>query len=153
MLGFKDLAADFATTSTTFVTPDDGGTPAKPLAARFFVEDEGGMFVDLICDVVLSHGADTGVADLDFLVDGSRLGGADGLVRHTPGVADAVQTVRVQRTLKLAKGQHSVALQVKTNTGTLTLQGAGWPIRIVAFRNPDAGTLGHGVESKAQLVQ
>jgi len=152
MLGINDFAVDFATTSATFVAVDDGGTPAKPLAVAFYVEEEE-MLVELELDAVITHSADDGQADLDLVVDGTNLGGADGLLRKSISGAGGDDHVLLRRIIRLAKGQHLVGVEMKTPAGTATISGATWAAQLRAKRVSHNGTLGHGVDAKAQLVQ
>jgi hypothetical protein len=46
-----------------------------------------------------------------------------------------------------------VALRLKAPTGDVTVEGASIPAELVAHRLSHPATLGHGVDSKVQLVQ
>jgi hypothetical protein len=133
MLGRVERTTDFTfgAAPTTFAL---GAVPGTRL--QFWVEEQEMIFVD---------GAD--VAN-----------GANGLIAHALDAGDVnlLQTSYASRIVRLAPGLHTMELRIKVpgaGTGVPTVAGATIPCELIAMRNSHIGTLAHGVDSKALLIQ
>ena len=151
MLGRKTHAVDIA----------HGGIPTdfdtQQLAAAeqllgFHVEEDD-MLVDFEVSATYS-GAAAGTLYLTLYVDGVNIGHAtNGLNLSQLAAASAEHTVYFSHTSEgLTKGYHTVQVRTFSDT-TPTLQAATIPSQLVARRHSHPATLGHGVDSKAQLQQ
>jgi len=123
-----------------------------PLECGFSVEEEE-MLIDLELSITFSN---TVVEPTDFtlFVDATDISaGVNGLYRLTPALANDENSVYFSTTRRLPQGFHTVEARVKAPTGVVTLQGASIPCEVVARRHSHPATLGHGVDSKVQLVQ
>lgn len=151
MLGRKEQAAD-----VTLTTPTDFATAQLAngeLALSFSVEEDE-MLVDLELSLTYSHTTNADPSDFTIFVDGTDIApGANGLVRHTPAAADDENTLYVSRTVRLARGLHIAELRAKTGSNNIVIEGATIPAALVARRSSHPATLGHGVDSKVQLIQ
>jgi len=156
MLGLKRLEANFvyAAPPAAFTAPIDAGTGEGLLELGFQVE-EAEMLVDL--EARITHWTATPVlTDFTFFVDGADVEtvGTNGLARQLNAAAGAggMQTLVLSKTLRLAQGFHTVDLRV-ISAEVVNLAGATIPCELVARRHSHPATLGHGVDSKVQLVQ
>lgn len=112
-------ASDYTTTSTTFANID--ATAGK-----------GSLSITLAvqADVFIwFHGlfgnSSTGVICLDVTMDGTRIGGDDGMIAG-PGVAQAIPLSFFRIKTAVAAGSHTFNIQWKISSGTATLYaGAG----------------------------
>lgn len=145
MLGRVELTTDVALAAPAAFTKVTG-------AEMLFHVEEEEMLVDLYAKVTFSTSA-VARADFTLFVDGANVGGANGLACLTPAAAADVNTVVAARTVRLAKGSHILDLRVKVAAGDLTVAGATIPCELVAERRSHPATLGHGVDSKVQLIQ
>lgn len=153
MLGSVERTTDFATgAGPTFAT---GAVPGTAL--QFWVEEEE-MIIELVAKVTLSNSV---VEPTDVTIFVAQNGaaaadvasGTNGLARVTPAVAADENTVIGRRTLRLPRGRHVAQVRVKAPTGVVTVQGASIPCELSALRLSHIATLGHGVDSKALLIQ
>lgn len=151
MLGQKTHAAD-----VTLAAPTDFATnqlAAGELTLGFNVE-ESEMLVDLEMNITYSHTVNADPSDFTLFVDGADVAaGANGLARHTPAAATDENTVYSSVTTRLAQGYHTVELRAQTATNNIVIEGGTIPASIVARRHSHPATLGHGVDSKVQLIQ
>lgn len=153
MLGRALVTADETLAgATTFAL---GAVAGASLA--FWVEEDE-MLVDLECQATITD-ASAEAVDLTLFVDGVDVaasadlgGGADGLLRMTYAAA-ATHTLAVAATVRLDPGQHQLELRAKCASGALDMENATFPLKLVARRHSHPATLGHGVDSKAQLIQ
>lgn len=145
MLGRVELTSDVALVAPAAFTKVTG-------AEMLFHVEEEEMLVDLYAKVTFSTSA-VERADFTLFVDGANVAGANGLACLTPAVIADENTVVAARTVRLAKGSHSLDLRVKVAAGDLTVEGATIPCELVAERRSHPATLGHGVDSKVQLIQ
>lgn len=122
---------------------------AGELELSFYVEEEE-MLIDLELNVTLT--ATAGDLDATFLVDGTNLGGGTAAALMRMQATGSEDYVSLRKTVRLAKGQHTVEAQL-ANAGAPTLNGDVVPGELVARRHSHPATLGHGVDSKAQLIQ
>jgi hypothetical protein len=151
MLGRKTYAAD-ATLAAAPVDFTTNQLAAGELVLGFNVE-ESEMLIDLEAVLTFSN---TVVERTDFtlFVDGTDVAtGTNGLACFTPAVAADENTVYVSRTERLAQGYHTVEVRIKAPVGAVTVEGATIPAELVARRHSHPATLGHGVDSKVQLIQ
>jgi hypothetical protein len=154
MLGRKTLAAD--ATATAPVDFDTAQLAAGELELGFTVEEDE-MLVDLEARLVYT-GSAVGTIAWTFYVDGAAspdLAAAGIYITSTitDGVGDAF-TAMLKATLRLDKGYHTVDVRVDAAAGNVTYPGATtMPSEVTARRSSHIGTLGHGVDAKAQLVQ
>lgn len=153
MLGRKLLSADATLTAPTDF--DTAQLAAGELMLGFQVEEDE-MLVDLEARLVFSQSA-AGTASWTFYIDGvasSDLPAAGLYLTSTltDGVDDPF-TAYVRTTLRLDKGYHTVEVRAAASAGNLTYEGATMPSELVARRHSHPATLGHGVDSKAQLIQ
>ena len=149
MLGLKRLTAD-----STLVNPAAfTALPTGLLELGFQVEEEE-MLVDLDASVTYSNTV-VEATDFTLFVDGADIEtvGTNGIARHTAAVIADENMVLVGRTMRLAQGFHTLALRLKAPTGDVTVQGASIPAELTARRHSHPATLGHGVDSKVQLIQ
>lgn len=150
MLGVKTHSADavHGGVPTDFVTEQ---LTAGQQRLGFHVE-EAEMLIDLEVSATYS-GAAAGTLNLTLFVDGANIGHAtNGLHLSQLGALNAEHTVYFSHTVRLAKGYHVAEVRVFSST-TPTLQAGTIPARLVARRHSHPATLGHGVDSKVQLVQ
>ena len=153
MLGRKLLSAD-----ATLTGPSDFDTnqlAAGELELGFTVEEDE-MLVDLEARLVYS-GSAVGTIAYTFYVDGAASADlpAAGLFL-TSTLTDSTDdpfTAYVRTTLRLEKGYHTVEVRATASAGNITYVGATMPSELVARRHSHPATLGHGVDSKAQLIQ
>lgn len=110
-----DESTNYSTTSTSFVDVDSTNL-------SFTITTNGGD--------VLFHGHWTasltaGFAFYDIEVDGVRVGGDDGIVRHSTGSGS--ETLSFTRLITgLSAGSHTFKMQWRTTSGTITMYaGAG----------------------------
>lgn len=153
MLGRKVHSAD-----VTLTAPTDFVTAQLALGQLLlnFVVEEAEMLVDLEARVPFSNSA-AGSVTFTFFVDGAASADipAAGLWRQgvfTEAVA-AEFTAYPRTTIRLAKGAHKVELRASASAGNLTIEAGSIPAEIVARRSSHPATLGHGVDSKALLIQ
>lgn len=151
MLGRKTLAAN-ATLAAAPTDFDTNQLAAGELMLGFQVEEDE-MLVDLEARLVYANSV-AEATRFTFYVDG--LASVDlpaaGLYLHTPA-AGVATTAYVRTTLRLDKGYHTVEVRGLAPTGAITIAGATMPSELVARRHSHPATLGHGVDSKAQLIQ
>lgn len=148
MYGQVTKAADATNATTTF------GTVAG-LVMKFSVEEDE-MFVDLRFDGVVSNATVNAETELDFLVDGARLGGTNGLCGATSATADAKVPVHMARLVRLTKGAHTIALQMRDGgapAGTAKLEATTYVAVLSALRMSHNAVLAHGVDAKDKLTQ
>jgi len=153
MLGRKTQTADVTLTAPTSFTTAQ--LAAGELLLGFNVEEEE-MLVDLEARVPYS-GSAVGTIQYTFFVDGAASADlpAAGLYiasTLTDSVGDPF-TAYVRATLRLAQGYHTVELRALASAGNITIEGATVPADIVARRHSHPAALGHGVDSKVQLIQ
>lgn len=153
MLGRKTLAADATLTAPTDF--DTAQLTAGELELAFSVEEDE-MLVDLEARLVYS-GSAVGTIAYTFYLDGAAVTElpAAGLFL-TSTLTDSVDdpfTAYVRTTLALSRGQHVVEVRASASAGNITYEGATVPSEVVARRHSHPATLGHGVDSKAQLSQ
>ena len=112
------------------------------------------MLIDLECSLTYSNTVREATA-FTLFVDGVDVEtvGTNGIVRHTAAVIADENTVLARRTVRLDQGFHTLALRMKAPTGDVTVEGGTIPAELVARRHSHPATLGHGVDSKVQLVQ
>lgn len=149
MLGEATIAADI-------VVSGAGAFAAGAVAGaslRFSVEEEE-MLIDLKLMATLSHATVGGMVDATFFIDGADIAdAADGLVRESaPTIADNPFAFSLERTVRLARGEHRMELRLKTPAGDVTVEGAGWPAKMTARRHSHPASLAHGVDSKVQGI-
>lgn len=150
MLGRKEHTADavLAAAPTDFATNQ---LAAGEMELVFNVEEDE-MLIDLIAKITLSNSVNE-ATDITIFVDGTDIAsGANGLARITPE-ADDEHTVHAERTVRLDRGEHTAEVRIKAPTGAVTVQGASIPSELVARRHSHPATLGHGVDSKVQVIQ
>ena len=153
MLGRKTLAANATLTAPTdFVTAQ---LAAGELLLGFHVEEDE-MLVDLEARLIYS-GSAAGLVTFTFFVDGAAVAElpAAGLWRTeiVAATAAAEQTAYPRATVRLARGFHTAEVRASASAGNITIEGAAVPSELVARRHSHPATLGHGVDSKAQLIQ
>jgi len=156
MLGLKRLEAAFvyAATPAVFTPPLDAGTGEGLLELGFQVEEEE-MFVVLDARLLLDVGAND-TYNATFFVDGVDVEtvGTAGLWQKPLLAASDPETLQLTKTLRLAKGFHTVDVRLLAAAGGVpTIAGATIPAELMARRSSHPATLGHGVDSKVQLVQ
>lgn len=156
MLGLKRLEADFtyAATPNAFTPVLDAGNGEGLLELGFQVEEEE-MFVHLSCRLLLDIGANDTV-QLTFFVDGADVEtvGTAGLLQKPLLTASDSETLVIEKTVRLAQGFHTVDMRMlTTGAGVPTIEGATIPAELEARRSSHPATLGHGVDSKVQLIQ
>ena len=148
MLGRKEILTDIVYGGAPVIEGANQLT-AGQLELAFFVEEEE-MLVDLELNFVFTGTA----ADFDatFLVDGVNLGTgtADALLRMQGATTESYVSLR--KTVRLAQGAHTLEAQLAHATAP-TLLGALVPGELIARRHSHPATLGHGVDSKVQLIQ
>lgn len=153
MLGRKVHSADVTLTAPTdFVTAQ---LALGQLTCGFQVEEQE-MLVDLEARVPFS-GSAAGLLSFTVFVDGAAHADipAAGLYRHqviTEEVA-AERTAYVRTTVRIAKGFHTAELRASASAGNIVIEAGSIPAEIVVRRHSHPATLGHGVESKAMLIQ
>jgi hypothetical protein len=153
MLGRKLHSAD-----VTLVAPLDFLTAQLALgqlSCGFQVEEQE-MLVDLEARLPFS-GSAAGLVTFTFFVDGAANADipAAGLFRQQV-VATTVaveHTAYVRTTIRLAKGFHRAEVRASASAGDLTIEAGSIPAEIVVRRHSHPATLGHGVDSKAMLIQ
>lgn len=155
MLGLSRLTANF----TYGAAPVAFTAPGAGILELGFQVEEAEMLVDL--EMRLTHHTPTPVlTDFTFFVD-SGVGYADvetvgtnGLARQLNAAAAAagMQTLSLSKTLRLPRGFNRVQVRVKS-AEAVTLAGATIPCELTARRHSHPATLGHGVDSKAMLIQ
>lgn len=153
MLGRKTLSADATLTAPTDF--DTAQLTSGELELGFNVEEDD-MLVDLEARLVYS-GSAVGTIAFTFYVDGAAVTElpAAGLFL-TSTLTDSTDdpfTAYVRTTLVLDKGYRTVEVRASASAGNITYEGATVPSEVVARRHSHPGTLGHGVDSKAQLAQ
>ena len=155
MLGLKRLEADFtyAAAPTAFTAPVHAVTGEGLLEIGFQVEEEE-MLVDLEARFLLDVNADDTV-NATFFVDGQDVEtvGTVGLWQADMLAAGNGTTVYLNKTVRLDQGYHTVELRFLADPATPIILGATIPAELVARRHSHPATLGHGVDSKVQLVQ
>lgn len=151
MLGRKTLAADHvygaapvAFTAATSV----GGVGLMEISCSV---EETEMLVDLELRACVSQDVSSAL-DFTYFVDGADVEtvGTNGLYRAVIGTTAV--SVYFNHTLRLAKGQHLIQLRLKS-AQTPTIAGATIPAELTVRRHSHPATLGHGVDSKVQLIQ
>lgn len=155
MLGLKRLEADFtyAAAPAVFTPALDAVTGEGLLELGFQVEEEE-MLVDL--ELRLTYSTPTPSAtNFTFFVDGADVEtvGTAGLMIHTADAAGALATIYLNKTVRLDQGFHTVDVRALNAGEAPTFGGATIPAELVARRHSHPATLGHGVDSKAQLIQ
>ena len=112
------------------------------------------MFVILSTRLTYSTATPT-ATNFTFFVDGADVEtvGTAGLMVHTADGAGALATVVLTKTVRLDKGYHTVDVRLLNATEAPTLGGATIPCELEVRRSSHPATLGHGVESKGQLIQ
>jgi methionine-rich copper-binding protein CopC len=146
MLGTQTHAANTALpVSAAFQAMANGA-----LELGFQVEEEE-MFVDLEMEITFSNAVGERT-DFTFFVDNQDIEqvGVNGIHVETD---NNIHSFQAKRTIRLPQGYHTVEWRVKAPTGVVTVQGGIVPCRIHARRHSHPATLGHGVDSKVQLVQ
>lgn len=154
MLGRKTHSADVLLTAPTDF--DTAQLAAGQLALGFQVEEQE-MLIDLKARVPFSNSA-AGLVTFTFYVDGEAHADipAAGLWAQQIVAAVSVDvelTATFETTIRLPKGYHTAEVRAAAAAGNLTIQAATIPAEIVARRHSHPATLGHGVESKAMLIQ
>jgi len=146
MLGRVELTGDVAMVAPAAFTLIAG-------AEMSFDVEEMEMLVDLYLKATFLTSA-VSRADFTVFVDGlDAAAGANGMACLTPALAGDINTVSAQRTVRLAKGTHILQGRLKVAAGNVTVKGTTIPCELVARRHSHPATLGHGVDSKAQLIQ
>jgi len=156
MLGSKTLTdAAGALVGATLLNPAafTAITAAGGALEVGFSVEEAEMLVDLKLALTYSNTVRE-ATDFTLFVDGADLSaGTNGFYRHTAAVIADQNSIYFDVTLRLAQGFHTVAAQLKAPTGDVTVQGASIPCTLTARRHSHPATLGHGVDSKTQLIQ
>ena len=124
------------------------------LELSFFIEEDE-MLVDLEFRGLVTNGS-AALSNATFVVttDGvtTNLGGGTGEgLWQTPASAGP-HMIYMRTTQRLARGQHTVAVWFE-QAADITVDGDVIPAELVARRHSHPATLGHGVDSKAQLIQ
>jgi hypothetical protein len=151
MLGEAVIAADVVLTG---IAAFDYATSGSLIASlKFWVEEEE-MLIDLKTLLTMSHSVVDGIADVTMFMDGTDMAaGANGLVRHScPTVADQEHVLTLERTVRLAKGEHQLQLHMKAPAGNITVEGAGWNGWLTARRHSHPATLAQGVNAKSDDI-
>ncbi len=156
MLGLKRLEADFvyAGDPDAFTAVLDAGSGEGLLELGFQVE-ESEMFVVLDLRATVSLSADD-LLSVTFFVDGVDVEtvGTGGLLQKSILTASAGETLQLSKTIRLAQGFHTVDVRMLTAANAVpTIEGGTIPAELMARRSSHPATLGHGVDSKVQLVQ
>lgn len=155
MLGLKRLEANFtyAAPPAAFTTPLDPVTGEALLQLGFQVEEQE-MLIDLELRLTYSTPTPT-PTNFTFFVDGADVEtvGVAGLMLHTCDGAGALATIYLNKTVRLNQGFHTVELRALNAAEAPTIGGATIPAELVARRHSHPATLGHGVDSKVQLIQ
>ena len=156
MLGLKRLEADFtyaAAPTPNFLPAVDAVTGEGLLELGFQVE-EAEMLVDLEARLLLDVNVDDTV-NLTLLVHGQDVEqvGAAGLWQVSLLAAGTGTMVHFTKTLRLDQGYSTVALAMLATPSTPIILGSVIPAELSARRHSHPATLGHGVDSKVQLVQ
>jgi hypothetical protein len=154
MLGRKTLAADLTLTAPTDFTTAQDATGALELG---FQVEEAEMLVDLEARLVYS-GSAAGQVSFTVFINGAAVAAlpAAGLWRTeiVAATAGANQTAYVRATVRLAQGFHTASVRGSASAGNITYEGAAAiPSELVVRRHSHPATLGHGVDSKVQLIQ
>lgn len=146
-LGEAIISADVTLTGITAFDYSGGGSLVASL--RFSVEEEE-MLVDLKTLLTLSHSVADGMVDATFFLDGVDLAPlADGLARKTaPSVATQGDTLALERTLRIAQGEHQLQLHMKSPAGNITVEGATWNGWLTARRHSHPATNAANANSK-----
>jgi hypothetical protein len=154
MLGLKRLEADFVYggAAAAFTAPLGGGGEGL-LELGFQVEEEE-MLVDLELRLTYSTPTPT-PTNFTFFVDGADVEtvGTAGLMLHECNAAGEAMTIYLNKTVRLDKGYHVVDVRLLNAVEAPTLAGATIPAELTARRHSHPATLGHGVDSKGQLIQ
>lgn len=154
MLGRKTLAADLTLTApTTFATNQD---TTGALQIGFQVE-EAEMFVDLEARLTYSASL-AGQVSFTVFIDGAANADlpAGGLWQKEIILATQtlVDSAYVRATVRLPQGYHTAEIRGLATAGNITFEGAtAIPSELVVRRHSHPATLGHGVDSKVQLIQ
>ena len=155
MLGLKRLEADFtyAAAPTAFTPALDGTTGEGLLELGFQVEEEE-MLIDLELRLLLDVNADDQV-NATFFVDGSDVEtvGTAGLWQADLLAAGNGTMVTLSKTVRLDQGFHTVDVRFLATPSTPIILGSVIPAELSARRHSHPATLGHGVDSKVQLIQ
>jgi len=157
MLGLKRLEAPFtyAAAPAVFTAPLDAVTGEGLLELGFQVE-EAEMFVDLDIRMLLDMTVANDTLNITFFVDGVDVEtfGTAGLWQDSILLADVPETVQLTKTLRLDQGFHTVDVRMLVaGAGVPAILGSVIPAELSARRSSHPATLGHGVDSKVQLVQ
>lgn len=118
-----DESSNYSTTSLTFTNVDGTDTEGK---FRHTITTAGGdVFVHLHCNVITSAGADR--VFFDVTVDGTAIGGTDGIIgAAVPGTTAPGIPVSFTRLIPgLSAGSHVFRLQWKVDSGTTVTLYAG----------------------------
>lgn len=156
MLGLKRLEADFVYGGDpdAFTAALDAGSGEGLLELGFQVE-EAEMLVDLECRLLMDVSANDTLR-LTFFVDGVDVEtvGTAGLYQVPLLTASDPTSIYLNKTVRLDQGFHTVEVRMLTvGNGIPTIAGATIPAELVARRHSHPATLGHGVDSKVQLIQ
>ena len=148
MLGRKTVAVSVAYPGTPSL-PATNQLAGGQLELSFFVEEDE-MMVDLELRLTLTTTA--GDLDATFFVDGVNLGGGTATAMSRQQASGAEDYVSLRTTQRFDAGQHTVEARLAA-AGGVTLNGDVVPGELVARRQSHPATLGHGVDSKVQLIQ
>lgn len=150
MYNVKNLTANFVTDGAN----DDTFQAVTGFAMSVMVEEDE-MWCLLKLKACVSNNTINGRADLDIAVDGTRLGGTHGLAGATSATANAINAVHVEKIVKLTKGDHKLAVYLKSTTDTQVakIEGATWTATLECLRLTNNALLAHGVDAKFQVVQ
>lgn len=117
-----DEGADYTTTSASFADVDSAGDPDLSLT----ITTSGG---DVLIGFIgcISHSLSTGQANFELDIDGSPAAGDDGIFAVRVGATTDRYLVSFPYLIQgLSAGSHTIKLQWKTNSGTITMYaGAG----------------------------
>jgi len=155
MLGLKRLEAAFtyAAAPAAFTAPLDAVTGEGLLELGFQVE-EAEMLIDLEARLLVDVNVDDTV-NFTFFVDGADVEtfGTAGLWSTPLLAASDPSSVYFSKTVRLPQGFHTCELRVLATPSLPVLAGGTIPCELTARRHSHPATLGHGVDSKVQLVQ
>jgi len=151
MLGEAPIVADVVLTG---ITAFNYTTGASLIASLKFTVEEDEMLIDLKAFLTLSHSAVDGMVDATFFMDGTDMAPlADGLVRKSmPSVAGQEDALVLERTVRLAKGEHQLQLHMKTGAGNITVEGATWNGWLTARRHSHDATSAANANAKVQGI-
>ena len=155
MLGTKKLETLFvyAAAPATFTPLIDATTGENLLGLSFQVEEDE-MFVELECR--LSYSTPTpSLTYFTLYVDGVSVETGPGGILFADLTAGAgqLQTVQFRKIVQLTKGIHNAEVRLQNGAEPPAVDGGTVASELTVRRISHPATLGHGVESKRQLIQ